>query len=161
MISKFEVTLIHDQQVGIVNDFNDYREIRLRRGVVWALCYRAGMSTVGMSTAKRAVAARMAERRAARADRRRGRHHPEGPEGEPPVIRPLTGELRQIFPWVRRHYQAAQAVLVVMAMTLTALALQIVRWVRRHYWAVQAVLVVMALTLAAFGLTGLLGFWSP
>jgi hypothetical protein len=52
-------------------------------------------------------------------------------------------------------------VLVVMAMTLTALALQIVRWVRRHYWAVQAVLVVMALTLAAFGLTGLLGFWSP
>jgi hypothetical protein len=58
MISKFEVTLIHDQQVGIVNDFNDYREIRLRRGVVWALCYRAGMSTVGMSTAKRAVIGR-------------------------------------------------------------------------------------------------------
>jgi hypothetical protein len=68
MIQKFEVTLIYDQQVGIVNDFNDYREIRLRRGVAWALCYRAGMSTVDMSTAKRAVAARMAERRAARAD---------------------------------------------------------------------------------------------
>jgi hypothetical protein len=85
-----------------------------------------------MSTAKRAVAARMAERRAARADRWRGRHHPEGLEGEPPVIRPATGELRQI-----------------------------VRWVRRHYWAVQAVLVVMALTLTALGLTGLLGFWSP
>jgi hypothetical protein len=92
-----------------------------------AACYHAGMSTT-----KRAVAARMAERRAARADRWRGRHHPEGPKGEPPVIRPATGEL-----------------------------LQIVRWVRRHYWAVQTVLVVMALTLAALGLTGLLGFWSP
>jgi hypothetical protein len=34
-----------------------------------------------------------------------------------------------------------------MASTLTALALQIVRWVRRHYWAVQAVLVVTASTL--------------
>jgi hypothetical protein len=96
-------------------------------GLARALCYRAGMST-----AKRAVAARMAERRAARADRWRGRHHPEGPESEPPVIRPATAELRQI-----------------------------VRWVRRHYWAVQAVLVVMALTLTALGLTGLLGFWSP
>ena len=66
----------------------------------------------------------------------------EGPEGEPPVIRPATGELRQIVRWGRRHYQATQAVFVVMAMTLTALALQIIRWVRRHYWAVQAVLVV-------------------
>src|SRR5450755_1578138 len=72
-------------------------------GVARALCYRAGMST-----AKRAVAARMAERRAARADRWRGRHHPEGPEGEPPVIRPATGELRQIVRWVRRHYWAVQ-----------------------------------------------------
>jgi hypothetical protein len=125
-------------------------------GVARALCYRAGMST-----AKRAVAARMAERRAARADRWRGRHHPEGLEGEPPVIRPATGELRQIVRWVRRYYWAAQAVLVVMGLTLTALALQIVRWVRRHYWAVQAVLVVMALTLTALGLTGMLGFWSP
>jgi (1->4)-alpha-D-glucan 1-alpha-D-glucosylmutase len=38
------------------------------------------------------------------------------------------------------RYWAAQAVLVVTGLTLTALALQIVRWVRRHYWAVQAVL---------------------
>ena len=66
----------------------------------------------------------MAERRAARADRWRGRrHHPEGPEGEPPVLRPATGELRQILRWVRRHYWAAQGVLVVMALTLTALGL--------------------------------------
>jgi hypothetical protein len=76
-----------------------------------------------MSTAKRAVAARMAERRAARADRWRGRYHPEGPEGEPPVIRPAAGELRQIVRWVRRHYCAVQAVLVATALTLTVLAL--------------------------------------
>ena len=112
-------------------------------GVARALCYRAGMSI-----AKRAVAARMAERRAARADRWRGRHRPEGPEGEPPVIRPATGELLQIVRWGRRHYRGAQGVLVVMASTLTALALQIG-------------LVVTALTLTALGLTGLLGFWSP
>ena len=111
-----------------------------------------------MSTAKRAVAARIAERRAARADRWRGRHRPEGPEAELPVIRPAPGELRQIVGWVRRRYWAA---LVVMASTLRALALQIVRWVRQHYWAVQAVLVVMALTLTALGLAGLRGFWSP
>jgi hypothetical protein len=83
-----------------------------------------------MSTVKRAVAARIAERRAARADRWRGRYHPEGPEGEPPVIRPATSELRQI-----------------------------VRWVRRHYWAVQAVLLATALALTALALAGLLGFW--
>jgi hypothetical protein len=112
-----------------------------------------------MSTVKRAVAARMAERRAARADRRRNRRHPEGPEGEPPAIRPATGELRQIVRWVRRYYWAAQDELVVMASTMTASALQIVRWVRQHYWAVQAVLVIMALTLTALGLTGLLGLW--
>jgi hypothetical protein len=117
-------------------------------GVARALCYRAGMSI-----AKRAVAARMAERRAARADRWRGRHRPEGPEGEPPVIRPATGELRQIVRWGRRHYRGAQGVLVVMASTLTALALQIVRWVRRHYWAVQAVLVVRGSDPRLLGLT--------
>ena len=93
--------------------------------------WRRGRMLAGMSTAKRAVAARIAERRAARADRWRGRHHPQGPEGEPPVIRPATGGLRQI-----------------------------VRWVRRHYWAVQAVLVATALTLTALALVGLLGFWS-
>jgi IrrE N-terminal-like domain len=42
-------------------------------------------------------------------------------------------------------------VLVVTGLTLTALALQIVRWVRRHYWAVQAVLVVMAAHVLGIG----------
>jgi hypothetical protein len=87
----------------------------------------------GMSAAKRVVAARIAQRRAARAERQGvDRSNAKSFELEPPVIRPATGELRQI-----------------------------VRWVRRHYWAVQAVLVATALTLTALALTGLLGFWSP
>jgi hypothetical protein len=74
----------------------------------------------GMSTAKRAVAARIAQRRAARAER-------QGVDlfnaKEPPVIRAATGELRQVVRWVRRHFWAVQAVLVATALTLTAWAL--------------------------------------
>jgi hypothetical protein len=79
-----------------------------------------------MSTAQRAVATRMAERRAARAERR---HvdlfdvEASGQAGKPPVIRPASGELRQIVRWVRRHYWAVRAVLVATALTLTVLAL--------------------------------------
>jgi hypothetical protein len=79
-----------------------------------------------MSTAKRAVAARIAERRAARA----GRRHVDrfdvqsfGSTGKSPVIAPATGELRQIVRWVRRHFWAVRAVLVATALTLTVLAL--------------------------------------
>jgi hypothetical protein len=78
----------------------------------------------GMSTAKRAVAARIAQRRAARAERQGVdlfNAKPFGPK--PPVIRSASGELRQIVRWVRRHYWAVQAVLVATALTLTVLAL--------------------------------------
>jgi hypothetical protein len=59
-----------------------------------------------MSASKRAVAARMAERRAARA----GRRHVDlidvesfGSAGESPVVEPGTDKLRQIVRWVRRR----------------------------------------------------------
>jgi hypothetical protein len=79
-----------------------------------------------MSTSKRAVAARIAERRAARAERRHvDRFDVESfrSAAKSPVIAPATGEFRQIVRWVRRHYWAVRAVLVAIALTLTVLAL--------------------------------------
>jgi hypothetical protein len=86
--------------------------------------WRRGRMLAGMSKVKRAVATRIAQRRAARAERQGVdlfNAKPFGPK--PPVIRSATGELRQIVRWVRRHYWAVQAVLVATALTLTVLAL--------------------------------------
>jgi hypothetical protein len=84
-----------------------------------------------MSTAKRAVAVRMGERRAARVERRGvDLFNAEAfgpPEGEPQHVervRPRReGELRRIVGWVRREHWSAQIVLALMAVAVAYLAL--------------------------------------
>jgi hypothetical protein len=77
-----------------------------------------------MSTAQRAIAARMAARRAARVERRGvdlfdAEAFGPGPGGLDP---PPPGELRRIWRWFRAHELPAQVVLVLMAVTVAYLA---------------------------------------